>query len=215
MMRLLDRYLVTLVVLLGLAGGLAYLPARMSPQEATRPISRFPMILGEWVGSYGAPSDLLPSDPRAKEDARWTYRNGNQVVWVAVGLYDSRNDPQTRPSINLILPGRDVSGIERTVLPMQLNGAGETSTPVNQIIVTMATARLGMLYWYQLGPRSIADEYRFRLALFLNTLLGKEERLALVRVATAGVAGQESQRLAAPEEFLRMIYPELMRALAN
>ena len=215
MMRLLDRYLVTLVVLLGLAGGLAYLPARMSPQEATRPISRFPMILGEWVGSYGAPSDLLPSDPRAKEDARWTYRNGNQVVWVAVGLYDSRNDPQTRPSINLILPGRDVSGIERTVLPMQLNGAGETSTPVNQIIVTMATARLGMLYWYQLGPRTIADEYRFRLALFLNTLRGSKERLVLVRVATVADVGQEGTRPSTAEKFLRAFYPVLMKAVGS
>jgi EpsI family protein len=98
---------------------------------------------------------------------------------------------------------------------MQLNGAGETSTPVNQVMVTMATTRLSIVYWYQLGPRTIADEYRFRLALFLNTLLAGGERPALVRVATAADAEQEGTRPSTAEKFLRAFYPELMRALAN
>ncbi len=215
MMRLLDRYLVTLVVLLGLAGGLAYLPARVSPREATGTMTNLPMVMGEWAASPGAPSHILPDDPRARESIRWTFRNGDQVIWVTIGVYSSRNNPELRPSINYLVSEPRVSGIDRTVLPVRLDGEATRSRPVNHITVTIGSSRVAMLYWYQLGPTSIADEYRLRWALFLNTLLGRTERLALVRIATTAETGQETARPSAAEKFLQVFYPVLMKAVGN
>ena len=214
-MRLLDRYLLVLLTTLLLSAGLAYAPWRVSAREARRPVAEVPDRVSGWVGSRGAPSEVLPEDPRARETIRWTYRKGDRVMWVVVGVYESRNDPQTRPSIDRIVEASGASGLGRRVVPVGLEGAGVSTVPVNQVVVTRPTRRLSVFYWYQLGPKSIANEYRLRMALFLNTLVGTDERLALVRVATTAEPGPGSLQSGNAEPFLEVFYPTLMKTLGN
>jgi EpsI family protein len=209
-----NGHLITLVVILGLAAGAAYIP-RTAPITAVRPLPQLPLAIGEWIGSPGVPSEVLPVDPRARESGRWTYRNGERLVWVGVDLYDSRNDPQSRPSIIYIAPERDAARLQLGEREVWLGGGDGLTIPVSQVTVTRSSGNLAVLYWYQLGPKSVADEYRFRFALFLDTLLGRNERLALVRVATRVEPGELASSPMTAERFLQTFYPVLMKVLAE
>jgi len=214
-MRFLGWHLITLLALLGLAAGFAHVPLETSPRATPKLLANFPAVIGEWDGSPGAPTDILPDDPRARGTGRWRYRNGDRVVWVAVAFYDSRNNELSRPSINHIAPERGVSGLRWMVLPISVNGPDKPAISVNQTFAKMSDTRIEMLFWYQLGSEALANQYRFRLKSFLNTLLGREESLMLVRVATVFGPEQESAEPSIGEQFLRSFYPALMKALAT
>lgn len=213
-MRLFGWHLATLLALLGLAASLAYVPLKTSPRTPARSLANFPSVIGEWVGSPGAPIDVLPDDPRARETERWSYRNRDRVVWVAVAFYDSRNDDLSRPSINHIAPERGVSGLRWRVLPINVNGPEKPAISVNQTLTKMSDTRVEMLFWYQLGSEALADHYLFRLKSFLNTLQGRDKSLMLVRVATVLGSSQERAGPSNVEEFLREFYLAYMKTLA-
>jgi EpsI family protein len=199
--------------MLALAAAIVYAPLYPIAPEASPSFFSVPIALDGWTGTHGAPTEILPVDPRARETIPWTYRKGDRVVWVAVGRYNSRNDPQSRPSINLIVPDHGASRLSHAIVSLDLNGAGQSPIPISQFLVTRPTTRLSILYWYQLGPKAIAGEYRFRSELFLNTLLGRHESLALVRVATSAEPRTNDSNPGVAQEFLREFYPKLVQSL--
>jgi EpsI family protein len=213
--RVWNRHLLTLMALAGLASGLVLAWSGRSTQEPTRPALDLPRAVAGWTGSRGAPEDILPEDPRARHTTRWTYRKGGEVIWVAVGFYDSRNDPQSRPALDKIVPRRGASSLENETFSLRLPGAGAPVAPMNHLEVARGNGRLDVLYWYQLGSRSIASQYRFRLALFLDTVLGRTERLGLVRIARAGGGQTPWGAPDVPGAFLRALVPEVKRVMVN
>ncbi len=72
-----------------------------------------------------------------------------------------------------------------------------------------------MLDWYPVGANSITDECRFPFELFLNILVGRPDRLALVRIAMPREAGPEIPDSGAAEKFAQAFYPFLIKALAD
>lgn len=209
-----NRHLLTLLAMAALASGLVLVRSGTSAREIGPPAADLPTSLGGWTGSRGAPADILPEDPRARRTARWTYRKGEEVVWVAMGFYDVRNHPQSRPALDKIVQRRGASNLEQATLPLILPGAETPAVSLNHVVVTRGKEHVNVLYWYQLGPRSIAGNYRFRLAFFLNTLLGRSERLGLVRIAsTGGEMGSASRGRAG--EFLQSVYPAISTATVN
>ena len=214
-MRLLNRCLIVLLALAALAAAAVNLPSRGTAGDLPPAPAHLPAALGGWVRSPGAPEDILPEDPRARRSERWTYRKGTQEVWVTVGLYGFQNHPLSRPTLDRIVQRRGVSALDQEARPVSLDGAGGPPVEVNRLAVTRGGTRVEVTYWYQLGRRTIASEYRFRLAFFLNTLLGRDERLGLVRVAAGGESGGGVLGPGATEDFLRAAGPALVRTVAN
>jgi EpsI family protein len=95
----------------------------------------------------------------------------------------------TRPSVHLIAPERGVIGVDRSAVGIAPSGRVGQQVMVNQLEVRRPQSKLVMYYWYQVGAESIGGEYRFRLTLFRNTVLGKDVPVALVRVSALDGAG--------------------------
>lgn len=159
-----------------------------------------------WLAGEGVPEEILPRDPRAQEAIRRTYSKGNRTLWVSVARYRSGNDPQWRPSLNLIVLERGAISVDHDMLRVNADGISGRPTSMNLISVRRPDQRISVVYWYQLGGKIIADDYRLRLKLFFDTLLFRRQGLFLVRIATVGSEW--------PEEFLRAFYPQLMRILS-
>jgi EpsI family protein len=206
-MRILDRHMVVLLGLVALTGLAVALPRVTDDSTTAAPLRMLPPVVDGWVANDDAPEDILPYDSRALQATRWTYSRGDQQVFVAVARYRSRNDPEWRPSINQIAPERGASSVSHERLAMSLNGVPGRTTPVNVVSVNRPDRHLSVLYWYQVGPKTIGDSYRLRLALFLNALRLRGQEVWLVRVAAPA-----SER---PEEFLRRFYPQLVKALSR
>ncbi len=213
--RVWNRHLLTLVALAGLVPGLVLARSGRPAQETTRPALDLPSAVAGWTGSRGAPEDILPEDPRARHTTRWTYRKGDEVIWVAVGFYESRNHPQSRPALDKIVSRRGVSSLENEIFSLRLPGAGTPVAPMNHLEVSRGNGRLDVLYWYQLGSRSIASQYRFRMALFLDTVLGRTERLGLVRIARRRGGQTPDAGPGLPGAFLQALVPEVRRVMVN
>lgn len=205
-MRLLDRRLAVLLGLVALAGLAVALPGRADDSNGGAALSALPLKADGWIATGDAPEDLLPSDPGARESARWTYSRGSRTVFVAVARYRG-NDPGWRPSINLIAPERGAISVRRERLAIGLNGVPGRATPLNLVSVHGRDRHLSVLYWYQVREQTIADAYYLRLASLLTALQLRRQEVWLVRVATP-----DSER---PEEFLRAFYPHLVKALSR
>lgn|SRR5574337_270370 len=206
-MRLFDRYLIVVFGLVTLTGiAMTLLHGGSGPERLAR-IHDVPRRVGGWVAAEGAPDDVLPIDPRALEGVRRTYVKDNRVVWVAVAQYHSQNDPRWRPSINLIVPERGAISMRHRLLQVNLDGAATGATPVNLLSVRWPERRVTVIYWYQLGGDTIANDYHLRLRLLLETLLFRHRALFLVRLATA--------ELESPEEFLQVFYPRVTNILVR
>jgi EpsI family protein len=214
-MRLFDRNLITLLSMLGLAAGLVYVPLPASSPEVIIPTSsasHTTITVEGWPETHGVPGEILPIDPRAKENTRWTYRHGDRVVWVAVGIYNPANSPESRPSVNFIVPERGARELSQRMVNIRIENDQESSLHVKQVTVARPSDHLAVVYWYQLGPKIIPDEYRLRLGLLVNTLLRRKEDLVLVRVATVHPAFAEPFSSSATlEEFLQAFFPKIAR----
>lgn len=206
-MRIFDRYLLVLLGLVALAGLAISLPRWEGEARRAEPIHELPQRFDGWVAAEGAPEEILPSDPRALETVRRTYAKEGRRVFLAVGRYRSSNDPQRRPSLNLIVPERGAISVERDLHQIALEGAPGRVIPVQLVSLQRPEWQVSVVYWYQLGEQTIAGEYHFRIAHFLDTLLFRGREVLLVRLARIG---NES-----PEAFLRAFYPELINLLSS
>lgn len=200
-MGLVDRYLAALFGLLALVGLAVALPRGEGAPRRGAPLDGLAREAGGWVAVEGAPEEILPSDPRALEAVRRTYARGGQTLWLTVARYRARNDPQWRPSLTLIVPERGAISIRHELLRMTLDGVAGRTAPVHLLSLRRPDRRIWVFYWYQLGDQPIADEYRLRLQLFMDTLLFRRRELLFVRMATAS-----SER---PDEFFRAFYRQL------
>lgn len=206
-MRILDRYLLTLLGLLVLTGLAITLPrGEIEPRRAP-PIHELPRRLDGWFAAEGVAEEILPRDPRAIETIRRTYAKEGQMVYLAIGRYRPWKDAHGRPAFDLIVPESGAIAIERHLTRVPLEGIPQPGIPVQLLSVRRPERHISVVYWYHLGEDTIAGEYRFRLAQLLNTLLFRPQEVLLVRLAMTGPEW--------PEEFLRRLYPDLVGMLAE
>lgn len=202
-----DRHLLVFFALLAITGVAVSLPRGERDPFGKARLERLPLKMGGWAATREVSEEILPGDPRAFETVRRTYTDGDRKVWVVVGRYPSRNHPQGRPSLDRIVPENRASAVAHDFVQVDLNGVPGRVTLVNRVSVQQPGGQLSVIYWYQLREQVIAGEYRLRFRLFLDTLLGRQRLLVLVRIAT------DSRE--PPEAFLRAFYPQLLDLLSS
>jgi EpsI family protein len=174
------------VILVLLAATAAVLHTAPPVKGAVNPFSLFalPTAFGAWVAADGVPEDILPLDPNEKLSVRRTYREGDQLAWVSVGLFVGQDDETRRASINRIYPQRGVNRIEPVPFAVSLAGSNASPITLPTVIIHQGSRRLLVTYWHQLGNRAYGGEYRFRLALMRDLIFTRRADTLLVRIAT-------------------------------
>lgn len=177
-----DRRLLGFLGLIVLTGTLVMLP-RSADYAQAPPISP-PLEVDGWVGTEGAPDDVLPVDERAGGGVRRTYRKAGSTVWLAVSHYPAATGPLARPAIRQLVSLRGASGVTRTTLAIHPNGVPGTSRSVGLISLRHGGRDYSIVYWYQLGGDLVIDDYALRLRLLIDGLRMHSRGLVLVRVAS-------------------------------
>jgi EpsI family protein len=202
------------LTILGTSGALLVLPYDAREVPLARPFDLIPTTLAYWTGSADVPADVLPRNPDLRDQLLRTYRNGSHTMWVSVEYDPYQREGRRLAAHRLPFPGSGWS--ELTLRPMRIDvDTGlQKSIPANLVLMRTATRRAATLYWYQVGPVSLASDYGYRALLLYNRLIHRRAEGALVRIVSpVPESGDQASIVVKQTEFIRTFYPELLRSL--
>lgn len=200
----------TVLFLLVAAAGIVYLVPSVHDASITAALYAFPVTLGPWTGSEGAPEWALPVDPRERAAIRRTYRRGDELAWVSVAVFTRQDDVSRRASINFIYPERNSSLLEPVSLTVSLDGAGTSPISLPVRLVHQERRRILVAYWHQIGRNPFGSELGYRMAMMRDLIVSRRGDSVLVRIALP-VAPQDS--MAEPLRTVSALAPLLHQAV--
>ncbi|MBI1893811.1 MAG: EpsI family protein [Candidatus Rokubacteria bacterium] len=203
------------LALLGLAGGLFAVPREIRQVPLVAPLETIPGVLRDWQAVDQGEPEMLPQDRAAPAQLVRAYRNGTQMVWVTVGYYPSQ--VRQRPaSQELLYPGQGWSELTARSVTVPLDGISGRVIPANLVVMRGRGREFAVLYWYQVGARTVASDHWNRALLLYNRLVNRRDDGALVRIASPVPEGTGPESVFAEQvEFVQAFYPELLRRLPH
>lgn len=155
----------------------------------------------------GATAEILHPDDHLY---RLVGREGTgQVASVFVAYFRSQRTGHAPHTPRNCLPGHGWVFARTGRYEAEVAGAGRLEA--NRYVIQKESDRAAVVYWYQTGERTVANEYRAKLWLVWDAMRHGRSDTALVRVIVpAGEGGVEEAERAA-EELAREVY----RALAE
>jgi EpsI family protein len=175
-----------------------------------------PPTMGDWQGLNEAPNELLlPPDIHASKQLAMTYRHGPEVVWVSVGVYLDQGEGRRPAARELLFPGQGWTTLSEGSVRIRVAGEPGTSIPATLVVHTMAGQRAAILYWYQIGARSIASDHWYRaVGLYDRVIYGRADG-ALIRLGSPlALTVDPATAVAMQTRFMRVFYPWLLKSLA-
>jgi EpsI family protein len=200
-MSRLDRHLLVVAGLVGLTALALAVPRGHARPAPSSSLDAIPRQLGLWADSGLSARDILPIDGRSREWVSRVYASGSRRVWLSVARYTGENGPQSRPSLEALVPTPGATAVARDSVSIALDGAAKLQLATVRVSIRLPDHTVTTWYWYQLGDRIIANEYGLRFWLALQTALRRSEPLLLIRVATV----DEDE----PTDFIRQLLPRL------
>lgn len=207
------RFVTLAVALIAIAGVLIAADPGVGDTALRAPLEEIPLVLGAWSAGPLADTDAFRQDPGAREHLARTYRDGQRTVRLAVDYYPQQTERHRPAARELLFPGQGWS--ELTEQRVHLAGTrADRSLEANLVVMRAPVARMAVLYWYQIGARSIAGDHWYRAALVYHRLVERRADGALVRVGVP-LAGTEDAAVAVARhaDFVRALYPPLVRVL--
>jgi EpsI family protein len=202
----------TIVVLLLLFAGAAGARARSAEVAVARePLATLPLQIAGWQGFDAAPfaDDLLAQLGVDDYINRQYVRHGAAPVGVYVGYYASQRQGDTIHSPQNCLPGAGWRPVETSVANL---GTADAPLPVNQFVIQKGLDRQVVLYWYQGRGRVIANEYKNKALLMLDSARLHRSNGGLVRMIVPVTTTVQAANAEA-SDFARLVFPELSRHL--
>jgi EpsI family protein len=208
------RFFLLAVGLIGAAAAMANVarePGQSSPSIA---LGRIPTVLPGWSSTDRVPAEVMPPDPSAETELVRAYQNGTQTVWVSVGYYTRQTQGRRPAARRLLFPGSGWTNLSEGSTRIVLDGPPAGAIPATQVVVEVDGRSVAILYWYQIGRHSIGSDHGYRALLLFNRLVRGRGDGALIRVASPVPSTQDVTPVIARQmEFVRLFYPELLRAL--
>ena len=200
----------TLLVLTGVA---LYLPGEIRDVPPTAPLQGFPTDVDGWKATSEALPNLPSIDPAARDAVALPIRRGDDGVWTTVFYYPRQTEGTRGLGRDLVFPTQGWADlVEQSVHLPAAGGAPPLSA--HTVSVRVEQQRWTILYWYQLGPRTVASEHAYRAGVLFNRLVHHRADGALVRLVWPGTRHLDSDgNDAASVAFVRAFQAELRRFL--
>ena len=200
-----HRSLVVVIVVVAMTSAIVWRP-RPKTRDVDQPaFLDMPVQIGGWTAQARVVDRLFPIDRRSVESTERVYENGERRLWLAIVHYSGASGADKRPALDALVPARTGATVSRDAVTVPL--APDGGIPATRVALITAANTLTTWYWYHLGSRAIGDEYRLRFWLAVNSIVGRDQPLLLVRVATDdGVV---------PSDFIRAMAPHLQRLTAH
>jgi EpsI family protein len=158
----------------------------------SKPLSQFPMVIGEWNGKVLEISDdersVLGAGDFMARDYWYASAPRNAPVNIFIAYFPSQRAGQTMHSPKNCMPGAGW-------LPVQsgydlLEAPGRSALSVNRYVLGKGGGRMLVFYWYQAHSRAIANEYKARLFMVADAARMNRTDGALVRINTLVMSGE-------------------------
>jgi len=176
-----------------------------------RPLREYPLVLGNWQGADSPIVQRIVEAVGVDDYLNRVYAAGSGVpVTLYVGYYESQQTGDWVHSPKNCLPGAGWEAVRARRLTIEL--PGRPFAQVNQYLVKKGMDELLVLYWYQGRGRVIASEYWGKVWLVADAITRNRTDVALVRVSTPTIDGEERARSRAVE-FAQTAYPSLRQFL--
>jgi EpsI family protein len=174
-------------------------------------LREYPLVLGNWQGADSPIVQRIVEAVGVDDYLNRVYAKGSGVpVALYVGYYESQQTGDWVHSPKNCLPGAGWEAVKARRLSIDI--PGRPSIRVNQYLVKKGLDELLVLYWYQGRGRVIASEYWGKVWLVADAITRNRTDVALVRVSTPAVDGEERARNRAVE-FAQAAYPSLRQFL--
>ncbi|GAB7078394.1 exosortase C-terminal domain/associated protein EpsI [Megalodesulfovibrio paquesii] len=184
---------------------------RITPSPLPEPLAAFPNSIGPWRSTRDVaftPSELQTLRPTDYLVRRYA-NDAGEIVELYIGYHDGGQDAGPLHSPRNCLPGggwyREDSGFIQLKTP---NGAASLA----KAIFSQGAQRELFIYWFMASGEVYQDEYRFKIANVLNSILHSRQDSALVRV-NVPLSGDSATAMATAVAFLELAFPDIQQAL--
>jgi exosortase D (VPLPA-CTERM-specific) len=203
--------LAALVLSVGALGASLTLADRDELVPSHRPLSTFPLALGQWQGEeQQVPAEQLEELKLSDHVMAQYARPGDtQPVGLYVAWYESQRKGASIHSPKACLPGGgwQIEDFSQVQVPGAA-AAGDLS--VNRAVIALGDQRMLVYYWFMQRDRTLTNEYLVKWYIFWDSLTRKRTDGALVRIVSpVGDASQiavADQRIA---DFIRDANPRI------
>ncbi len=212
------RLLLLSACFLGTAA-LATRGAAPHPVRLARPLSEFPLQVGEWTGTPLPPFTPEISEALGADDyvnRLYVPAEGSVPVSLYVGYYESQQAGDSIHSPLNCLPGAGWQTVVASTVAERVPGRAEPIT-INRLLIEKGAERQVVLYWYQSHGRVLASDYVSKAYLVYDGIRLHRSDAAIVRLISpvmptdAGATAAENRA----RTFLQAVFPSLDAGLAS
>lgn len=190
-----------------------------------RPLTEFPLQLGEWRCSSPEKMQADVLDMLGATDyliCGYEKPATGELVGVYVGYHQTQVRKEggglSRSAIhtpNHCLPGSGWDVIGRSKVTLDLPGLPGGPAPVNRLLIAKGDQRSLVYYWYQTNGRVIDDDWEKIVRLFWDRATRYRTDGALVRFTVPVLRGDEAGAEAQLREVAARVVPELPAYVPN
>lgn len=185
--------------------------SRGKAEIVSKPLSEFPLMLGNWQASQ---SRLLASIVATVDASDYYYGNFTSPTGEAINLYISYYEDQklgpAPHSPKLCIPGD--GWLIRDEQPVTLKTRTGVSITVNRLMITKGDNTTIAYYWLKQGSRVFRQQYMARLDLLRFSIMENRADAALIRmVTTIG----KNEKIEDGDARLQQVATELLSVVAD
>jgi len=185
--------------------------SRPEAPVSSPPLSTFPGMVGNWNMVEESPIDQDTRDILKADDllSRIYDQGGDRRTSTSlfIAAFRSQRTGKTPHSPKNCLPGSGWSQLVSDTLPLDLPGRGRVE--VNHYVVAKGDDRSAVLYWYQSWNRIVANEYRAKMFVVLDSMRYNRTDTALVRVVAPSMAGDDNAATRRAVQFAEAVFPQI------
>ena len=185
--------------------------SRPEAPVSSPPLSTFPGAIGKWEMVEESPIDQDTREILNADDllSRIYEQGGDRATATSlfIAAFRSQRTGKTPHSPKNCLPGSGWSQLVSDTLPLDLPGRGRVE--VNHYVVAKGEDRSAVLYWYQSWNRIVANEYRAKMFVVLDSLRYNRTDTALVRVVAPSLGGDDSAATQRAVQFAEAVFPQV------
>jgi EpsI family protein len=209
-----SRAIQVATAILALQGFLLFAVARPEIVPSAPPLSGFPTRFAGWtLLQEGYVDEETRSVLQADDLLTRIYSRStdNAPTNLFIAAFRSQRTGKSPHSPKNCLPGsgwvQSSSGTQTIDVP------NEGPIEVNRYIVSRGDARSVVMYWYQSRYRVVADEFRAKAYVVLDSMRYNRSDTALVRVVTPVVNRNDNEAVKTATQFIADVFPNLREAL--
>ncbi|HYW41717.1 MAG TPA: EpsI family protein [Bryobacteraceae bacterium] len=211
-----NRYTLVLTAVLLLQAAVYYTVAFRSERvPAMAPLSDFPQSMNEWRMVSDVPveqeiRDLLKADDLLNR----AYASSSQSssVGLFIAFFKTQRYGQSPHTPKNCLPANGWEEVRNTTISFDVP-AWNRPIVTNEYVVEHGDNKSVVLYWYQSHNRVIASEYSAKIWLVLDALRYHRSDTSIVRVIVPVRDGQIDAATEIGKEFIRAMFPQLLKQL--